>query len=981
MITTDLDRLEYAQSGTDNTQVFRSSGTDIPVKDATHIKVYVTTTGTFTADVSSSTVNLLDTAHGHLDGQELTLSAATSLPTGLLANTIYYVVNKATNTFQVSLSSGGDAVAFTTNGSGTLTWTKTLLKAITTDYTISLSGTTATLTWESGKRPADLDKVLLLREVPFEQNTDLQNNSLFEAESVETQLDLIVNMNQQLKNTTARDLKFSDLLVAGDATEAAATLTATSAGRANKSLKFDSLGNLGVTTINVDNAQDYTLEAKSWATEDGIVQTYSETVASNVSPVEYSAKDYAQGDPEGGSSKEWAQDTSAAIDTTFSAKEYAQGTQASTGGSSKNWASQTGADITGGSSGDKSAKSWAIETGGTAPADGSAKEWATATGSAVASSEFSAKEYAQGTAATGGTAKEWAQDTSAAVDTTFSAKEYAQGTQASTGGSAKDYATYTSGGVRGETGDHSAKAWSVGGTGVTGVSTKGASKDWAIGGSGAMANTADGSEFSAKEYSQGVTATGGTSKQWSLGGGSHAIGTAVAGTDYASKAYAQSTTAGTSTYGGSAKGWSSTAYDAAVPGAGSGDRSALHYSTDASNSALAAKASAAAVANSFDLFDDTYLGAMKDPFIFTASSSSGLLLTHAGHGLLDGNIVQVASAGTLPTGLSASTNYYVVNKTTNNFKLALASSGTPIVWSDAGSGVHTWVYGSPTTNGTWTKDSATITVVSNVGIRVGQKVSGTGIPAPTDTPANPIPNVLSIDGTAVVISQNMPAAGSAVATTFSSLGINGPYNTSTDGPSTNNDGEALASGNLFFNSTDNEMRIYDGANWIAASSAGSTSLLIYKYIATGSQTIFTGSDANGATLSYTANNINVFLNGVRLDASDYTATNGTSVVLDVGATVSDELVVTAYKSFTTADMVSASAGGTFNNNVSFGDNNITNVGSIALDSIVADGSNITISTDTTLAAGVDLETSTTGKIKQKGSFMQSSTHQAWVMGG
>jgi len=79
-------------------------------------------------------------------------------------------------------------------------------------------------------------------------------------------------------------------------------------------------------------------------------------------------------------------------------------------------------------------------------------------------------------------------------------------------------------------------------------------------------------------------------------------------------------------------------------------------------------------------------------------------------------------------------------------------------------------------------------------------------------------------------------------------------------------------------------------------------------------------------------------------------------------------------------MVSASAGGTFNNNVSFGDNNITNVGSIALDSIVADGSSITISTDTTLAAGVDFETSTTGKVKQKGAFMQSSTHQALTLG-
>jgi len=910
VITTDLNRAEFTGDDSETEFVFRqtSSGTNIPVVDKSHIKVYLTTTGTFTAN--DSTDVFTDSAHGHVDTQVIRVSATTSLPAGLLDNTDYYIRDDETNTFKLALISGGTAINITSAGSGTLTWTKTLLKTITTDYTVGIASKVATITFVTA--PPTGAQILFIREVPFEQNTDLANNSQLDAESLESQLDNIVNQAQQINDKTARDLKLSDTLIATDATETAATLNVTSANRVNKSLKFDGAGNLSVSTINVDEAEDYILEAKSWAIEDGIVQTYDGTVGANVSPTEYSSKEYAQGDAPGGSSKEWAQTVDIAIDTTFSAKEYAQGDGNSdaltTGGSAKGWAQDT-AKVNGATANDRSAKAWA--------------QGASMTGATL-----------------GGSSKDWAQKTDGVVNTTFSAKEYAQGTQDSTGGSAKNWASQTGAGVTGGgAGEYSSKEWAVGEVG-RGVALEGSAKDWAT----RTGATVDNASYSAKEYSQ-------------------------------------STSAGTDTYGGSAKGWASTAYDTAVPGAGSGDRSALHYSTDASNSAIAAKASAAAVANSFDLFDDTYLGAMKDPFIFTASSSSGLLLTHAGHGLLDGNIVQVASAGTLPTGLSASTNYYVVNKTTNNFKLALASSGTPIVWSDAGSGVHTWVYGSPTTNGTWTKDSATITVVSNVGIRVGQKVSGTGIPAPTDTPANPIPNVLSIDGTAVVISQNMPAAGSAVATTFSSLGINGPYNTSTDGPSTNNDGEALASGNLFFNSTDNEMRIYDGANWIAASSAGSTSLLIYKYIATGSQTIFTGSDANGATLSYTANNINVFLNGVRLDASDYTATNGTSVVLDVGATVSDELVVTAYKSFTTADMVSASAGGTFNNNVSFGDNNITNVGSIALDSIVADGSNITISTDTTLAAGVDIETSTTGKIKQKGSFMQSSTHQAWVMGG
>ena len=36
--------------------------------------------------------------------------------------------------------------------------------------------------------------------------------------------------------------------------------------------------------------------------------------------------------------------------------------------------------------------------------------------------------------------------------------------------------------------------------------------------------------------------------------------------------------------------------------------------------------------------------------------------------------------------------------------------------------------------------------------------------------------------------------------------------------------------------------------------------------------------------------------------------------------------------------------------------------------------------DTVLGAGVDIETSTTGKIKQKGAFMQSSFHQSLILG-
>jgi len=140
----------------------------------------------------------------------------------------------------------------------------------------------------------------------------------------------------------------------------------------------------------------------------------------------------------------------------------------------------------------------------------------------------------------------------------------------------------------------------------------------------------------------------------------------------------------------------------------------------------------------------------------------------------------------------------------------------------------------------------------------------------------------------------------------------------TSDPTVDNDGNALVSGALYFNSAANEMRVYDGANWIAASSAGTASLLEYKYTATAGQTTFSGSDDASNTLSYTVDNLIVTLNGVVLEnGTDYTATSGTSVVLASGAAVSDELNVIAFKSFTTADMVSKTAGGTFAGAVGF----------------------------------------------------------------
>ena len=78
----------------------------------------------------------------------------------------------------------------------------------------------------------------------------------------------------------------------------------------------------------------------------------------------------------------------------------------------------------------------------------------------------------------------------------------------------------------------------------------------------------------------------------------------------------------------------------------------------------------------------------------------------------------------------------------------------------------------------------------------------------------------------------------------------------------------------------------------------------FVFTATNGQTTFSTAD-DSASLSYNVGKIDVFLNGVRLAPADFTATNGTSIVLASGANVSDVLFVVSYGTFQVADLGTA----------------------------------------------------------------------------
>ena len=127
--------------------------------DSNFLALLAATTGqSVTFQDAGDTVTL--TAHGYVNGDTVSFSVITTT-TGIVINTVYFVVGATANTFQVSLTSGGAAIALTTNGTGTVRATYTtdwgdgttevvasgVVAQHTYDYaTVALDGTNAPVT-------------------------------------------------------------------------------------------------------------------------------------------------------------------------------------------------------------------------------------------------------------------------------------------------------------------------------------------------------------------------------------------------------------------------------------------------------------------------------------------------------------------------------------------------------------------------------------------------------------------------------------------------------------------------------------------------------------------------------------------------------------------------------------------------------------------------------------------------------------------
>jgi imidazole glycerol phosphate synthase subunit HisF len=95
----------------------------------------LTTPVSVTFQDTGDTVTL--TAHGLENGDEVSFATITTT-TGLTENTIYYIINKTTDTFQLSSTVGGSSLPLTNDGTGTIRH-RTEIVSIVTDTSVTMS--------------------------------------------------------------------------------------------------------------------------------------------------------------------------------------------------------------------------------------------------------------------------------------------------------------------------------------------------------------------------------------------------------------------------------------------------------------------------------------------------------------------------------------------------------------------------------------------------------------------------------------------------------------------------------------------------------------------------------------------------------------------------------------------------------------------------------------------------------------------------
>jgi hypothetical protein len=302
----------------------------------------------------------------------------------------------------------------------------------------------------------------------------------------------------------------------------------------------------------------------------------------------------------------------------------------------------------------------------------------------------------------------------------------------------------------------------------------------------------------------------------------------------------------------------------------------------AAEDAAAAAASATAAAGSATAASTSATNAA------TSATNAANSATAAGTSATNAASSATAAAGSASTASTAATN-------AGNSATAAATSATNASNSATAAATSE---GNAANSATAASTSASNAATSATNAANSASTATTQASNAATSATNAANSATAADGSATA------AAGSATAAASSATAAAASFDEFDDrylgakstAPTVDNDGDPLIVGALYFDTTLNEMRVYDGSIWKSAGSTVNGTAVRQTFTATAGQTTF------AVTGGYDAGFADVYLNGVKLvNGTDVTVSSGTDVVLTVGAAAGDSVDVIAYGAFVLAN--------------------------------------------------------------------------------
>ncbi|MDC0134476.1 tail fiber domain-containing protein [Alphaproteobacteria bacterium] len=331
--------------------------------------------------------------------------------------------------------------------------------------------------------------------------------------------------------------------------------------------------------------------------------------------------------------------------------------------------------------------------------------------------------------------------------------------------------------------------------------------------------------------------------------------------------------------------------------------------TDAASS-LTSSQTAQAAAETAETNAETAQTAAETAATNSANSASTASTQASNASTSATNASNSASTATTKASEASTSATNAATSATNSANSATASSGSASTASTQASNASTSASNASTsaTNASTSASTAT-TKASEASTSATNAASSASTASTQATNASNSASTASTQATnasnsatAAATSATNAATSASTAQTLSTSFNNIYLGALSSAPSQDPDGSALDEGDLYYDTTQGELKVYKSSGWAAAGSTVNGTSARYHYDITGAVTSVTGADAAGNTLAYDAGYVDVYVNGVRMSTADVTTTSGNAIVFAEALASGDEVDIVGYGTFSVANM-------------------------------------------------------------------------------